>query len=539
MRTHAARSRSPETGTFHRSPSVQAILRAPRIHASRQPAENSEGGAQTEAAVRAAAGRGGEPLPAASRSFFEARFGYDFGHVRVHVDGAADEGARAVRARAYTLGGDIVFGAGEYAPETHQGKSLLAHELTHVVQQAGAAPVVQREEKIKTEEVRFLVPSTQISAAEVALLAEKKLSIKGKYDLVTSSGSSDKSFTELVEKIALLVVSTFKEPNFRTVFALDFSAVDWKKAGIKDAATKKTFGSGLHAFEVIRWDGGKKLQLRMTYLREITEATPKESAAKIKTGKSKFATGSFSFKTPTAAEKKQGYKDWTESEKDLVHMAVSRVPDTILSHKHVKGIDFYRLPTAGKYSARYDQTKHRMEVADSTFQVTEAGVTTTMSSPADVYKQSSGIAGDAAAGFTSLTEFTIIHEISHALDWGPIRPQVADLVAAYERYKAAKTKADQTSAEKDLAKAVAAFSGKTTLSGSTFKESGGTVAEENPAAETDFEKAVAGKTASTPYAATDAGEAFAEGLALYIVNPGLLKTYRPDLHAYFAKLLSP
>src|SRR5437764_826128 len=82
----------------------------------------------------------GQPLPATTREFMEPRFGHDFSRVRVHTDGAAANVARAVRARAYTIGQDIVFGSGEFTPDTTAGQQLLAHELTHVVQQnAGGA----------------------------------------------------------------------------------------------------------------------------------------------------------------------------------------------------------------------------------------------------------------------------------------------------------------------------------------------------------------------------------------------------------------
>lgn len=77
----------------------------------------------------------GQPLDTATRAFMESRLGHDFGPVRIHQDGAAAESARAVSARAYTVGRDVVFGAGEYRPQTTAGKRLLAHELTHVVQQ--------------------------------------------------------------------------------------------------------------------------------------------------------------------------------------------------------------------------------------------------------------------------------------------------------------------------------------------------------------------------------------------------------------------
>ena len=81
---------------------------------------------------------GGQPLPPSARAFFEPRFGRDFSHVRVHNDGRAAESASAIGAKAFTSGQDVVFGAREYAPESRDGKKLLAHELTHVVQQQHA-----------------------------------------------------------------------------------------------------------------------------------------------------------------------------------------------------------------------------------------------------------------------------------------------------------------------------------------------------------------------------------------------------------------
>lgn len=88
--------------------------------------------------------RGGRRLPDSVRTFFESRFGTSFDDVRLYSDASAAASARALDARAYTLGRDVVFGAGEYAPETESGRRLLAHELTHVVQQRSRPPVVQR-----------------------------------------------------------------------------------------------------------------------------------------------------------------------------------------------------------------------------------------------------------------------------------------------------------------------------------------------------------------------------------------------------------
>ncbi len=82
----------------------------------------------------------GQPLDAATRAFFEPRFGHTFGQVRVHTDTRAAESARAVGALAYTVGRDVVFARGRYAPESTSGRHLLAHELAHVVQQGRAQP---------------------------------------------------------------------------------------------------------------------------------------------------------------------------------------------------------------------------------------------------------------------------------------------------------------------------------------------------------------------------------------------------------------
>jgi hypothetical protein len=78
----------------------------------------------------------GQPLDAEVRSFFERRFGHDFGDIRVHTDSRAADSALATKALAYTVGNNIVFAKGAFAPQTRTGKRLLAHELAHTVQQA-------------------------------------------------------------------------------------------------------------------------------------------------------------------------------------------------------------------------------------------------------------------------------------------------------------------------------------------------------------------------------------------------------------------
>lgn len=90
---------------------------------------------KTESRLGGLLGRG-HALPRPVRDFFEPRFDQDFSHVRIHNHAEAADVARSIQARAFTLGRDIVFGEGQYSPDSHSGRSLLAHELEHVVQQS-------------------------------------------------------------------------------------------------------------------------------------------------------------------------------------------------------------------------------------------------------------------------------------------------------------------------------------------------------------------------------------------------------------------
>jgi hypothetical protein len=95
--------------------------------------------------VERALAESGRPMPSALREDMEQRFGHDFSGVRLHHGGLASRSASEIGAEAYTVGRHVVFGAGRYDPAGHTGRALLAHELTHVLQQsAGTAPRVQR-----------------------------------------------------------------------------------------------------------------------------------------------------------------------------------------------------------------------------------------------------------------------------------------------------------------------------------------------------------------------------------------------------------
>lgn len=102
-----------------------------------------QAGGSIESQINSSRG-GGSPLPDDVRSFMEPRFGTDFSGVKVHTDAQADQLNRSVQAKAFTTGQDVFFRQGEYNPGSRGGQELIAHELTHVVQQVGGSISIQR-----------------------------------------------------------------------------------------------------------------------------------------------------------------------------------------------------------------------------------------------------------------------------------------------------------------------------------------------------------------------------------------------------------
>lgn len=126
--------RAVEAGAVERDEDEVRVMR----HAGGAPAQVTPA---LEAEIQSAHGAGA-PLARETRAFFEPRLGVDLSGVRVSTGAAASRMARQLDARAFTVGNHITFGAGEYRPGSDEGKRLLAHELTHVIQQgaAGALP---------------------------------------------------------------------------------------------------------------------------------------------------------------------------------------------------------------------------------------------------------------------------------------------------------------------------------------------------------------------------------------------------------------
>lgn len=121
--------------------------RCPKCRVQAKSAPGQAGAVTTDVAGGIQGLRGGGRLNDDTRSFFESRLGHDFSQVRVHDGARAARLASGINAKAFTQGNDVVFGAGYYRPYTAQGRHLLAHELTHVVQQGGRRMAVQRQEE--------------------------------------------------------------------------------------------------------------------------------------------------------------------------------------------------------------------------------------------------------------------------------------------------------------------------------------------------------------------------------------------------------
>ena len=151
----------------------------------------------------------GQPLGAEVRQPMEARFGQDFSRVRVHSDGKAAASASAVGANAYTVGPHIVFGPGQYRPGSAEGHRLLAHELTHVVQQRNAADT----DAPATTDVDH---PQERQAAEVALGAEPVAPVSvGRQVLARDVGDARK------ESPATILTRIQGLPMFRLLAALE------------------------------------------------------------------------------------------------------------------------------------------------------------------------------------------------------------------------------------------------------------------------------------------------------------------------------
>lgn len=217
--------------------------------------------------------KSGGDLDTTTRAFMEPRFGYDFSGVRVHNDSQAAESARSVNALAYTVGRSVVFGAGQFAPQTTQGRRLLAHELAHVVQQTARAAItpglfrkkdktpalwyqeavdrLKSEEKYEVQVIPGEGPMLRKFVALLKAVDEEDAAVVPKLldDFITGDPSSLFSLfpsrslaSELITRMMLLGLNT-ESVQFRTWYLTHAS-----RASIKSTAHKE------YSEEVYLWE---------------------------------------------------------------------------------------------------------------------------------------------------------------------------------------------------------------------------------------------------------------------------------------------
>jgi hypothetical protein len=168
---------------------------------------------------------GGDPLPPSEQRFFEPRFGYDFSGVRVHTGMEAALAARDLGARAFTLGRNIVFARGQYAPGSETGRRLLAHELAHVAQQGTGRPAaIQRE---------LATPEPAVSPAKQPDLTKEQIQKALAFNKLRFDAVSTKEIQDLV---GTTPTGTWTEDDIVAIAAIQES-FGMKKDGMVGPAT--------------------------------------------------------------------------------------------------------------------------------------------------------------------------------------------------------------------------------------------------------------------------------------------------------------
>jgi hypothetical protein len=188
---------------------------APAVQRKAMPAREPLEDRALSASLEALRG-GGEPLSHAVRSFFEPRFGFDFSRVRIHTDARAASAADALGARAFTAGEHIAFAGGEFQPDAAAGRTLLAHELAHTIQQGVARPLGMRSPRV-------VQPPSQRTAPE--LQRDEREKPPEKLPAVVQSSRADelKQIKELLSKT--IITDGNVEDILRILEVLDDSVI--------------------------------------------------------------------------------------------------------------------------------------------------------------------------------------------------------------------------------------------------------------------------------------------------------------------------
>lgn len=457
-----------------------------------------------------ALGPPGQPLDGRTRADFEARFGHDFSRVRVHADAGAARSAGELRARAYTFGQDIVFGSGRYQPGSTVGRSLIAHELAHVVQQGRAGrAALQMDSELESfpederKKVRVLLePLSENDQAGVESAYLDKPAVQLPQGMTVQFGAS---------------VGASSQDGLRSV-------VDLLIQGALPTGTSITLAIG-GAGEVYRFTRVERPSIKLPGAKApMPEVVVVEKTGAV--GVSPEETSETALKAGKVEIRKVRMKrsaGWTKADWAALSAALDAIPEAVL--KEAAGVQFLReaKKTCGESDAKAGTCNPDADAETASF------------SRKITFFDRAFRKSTTRHGTSTSLESTLIHEIGHLVD-------NAALVTGVTAYQ--KSSSDSKAQKKLLAaRSRSGLGWAEDIFGKTglhlkFRDPGDAPAEGSfrDAAIQDGLVVKDGKIVSggiTAYGQMGWGELFAECYMLYFTDPDLLKAIRPNLFKYF------
>lgn len=457
----------------------------------------------------------GQPLDGSVRAELEPRFGHDFSRVRVHTDARAAESAGALHARAFTFGQDVVFGPGRYQPGSFAGRSLIGHELAHVVQQRRAGrPALQLDsdleslpEKERTQ-IRVLVEplsDKKREAVESAYLGGSKVKLPPgtTIQLGTSVDESDQEGLKRVVGLLIEDSDGMALPAGTSITLAITAGGEIYRFTRVERPSIKLPGPNVPMPQVVAVE---KTGAIAAIPSEASESTLKKEEVEIRKVKMTRGPG------------------WKKSDWAALSAALESVPETVL--KQAAEVQFLR-------EAKKVCSKAALEAKTCN---PEADAETSSAFGKITFFDNAFRKSTTRHGTATSLESTLVHEIGHLAD-------NAALVKALLTY--------QTGSKGEKAKekllAARSLSGVGWVSDVDSKEGlklnfldpGGAPAgsfreaaiQDGLSVKDDSKQIVSGGV--TAYGQTDWGELFAESYMMYFTDPDLFKAIRPHLFKYF------
>lgn len=478
---------------------------------------HTDPGAAQEAARAVAAG--GEPMPQALRRDFEARFGHSFNDVRFHRSGDAQAAARSINARAFTLGNHIAFGAGQFSPATESGRRLIAHELTHSLQQRSvrwpiyrAVSAIQRQPTSLAaiplrERQRIHVSTIPITITAAQITSWFRAGPGGQPGTRLSSARITYSYATGIAaglRVGLRSVGTHLALTTNGLPLNSSIEVELDLTAYSGAHRRYRFTRFTHN----RRRGRRTTPTEVLLIEDVGAAVATAARATVPRQVT-LGTNTYPLRGT-----------WSAGEYAILHQALSLLPAA--ARTAANGVTFQRIQgiLAGAEPGRYDEVHDRIEIFSNAFPA--ATVSTRFGGQPPAVR-------------------TILHEIGHALDLRPLQ-------AAWRRFQAA----GSTAASR------AQLQQRRSLSGSRMQVGAGglwtraihrpdrspafrhAVRQDGVRDETRQRRTPEGTTATlrrgvTTYSDTDYEELFAESFMLYISDRPRLQQLRPHTYAYFLR----